>query len=366
MTPIYDKQIDRRLAWQGTDLTKDKIVFDLTPRHIDAIKEVLARIIDKPLTEIMPEECRHPALDDDLAKILSEVQNGRGLVLVRGLPVADYTLEQCEKMDWAICTHFGEIVPQNALGERLRRVQNEPRAHGERVASGTKSKDDLAMHTDNAEIFTLLCVHQARSGGNTQFTSALAVHNELLEKRPDLLEILYRGFPWHRRGEQRDDQPEITPFDVPVFSNVDGYISVQIAFGSIHAAMLTMGRELTPLEQEALDVLRDLTERFQFENRFEPGEMAVINNLIMFHARREYVDFEEPERRRVLLRMWMAAARDRRPVVPEVWYMSRKNGGPGVDHVPGRNVASNEYYGVPESVNAVIKKAQARNRTNAS
>lgn len=364
-TPLYNQQIDRKIAWIGSDLNKEKISVDLGPRQLAALDEVFQRLAAKPMTEITRADTGHPDLDQFCADVLSEVQNGRGLVLVRGFPVDRYSMDDIQKLNWIISTQFGDLVPQNALGERLRLIQNEPRKTGEQSASGTKSKDDLAMHTDNAEVFVLTCVRQAMSGGETQFTNAMAIHNEMLKTRPDLLEILYRGFPWHRRGEQRDDQPAITPFNVPVFSNTDGYISVQIAFGSITSAALTMGRPLTALENEALDYLRELTERLQFEMRFAPGEIAVINNLTMFHGRSEYIDYPEPERKRVLLRVWLAAARDRRPVAREIWYMERKNGGPGVDHVPGRTVAANEYYGVPEAVNAAIREAQKRPKAKA-
>jgi len=365
MTPLYDKQFDRKLAWHGQDLTKEEIAYDLTPRHIAALKEVMARVADKPMTEISRADTGHPDLDEDIAKLLSNVQNGRGLMLVRGFPVADYSVDEVERMDWIFCTHLGSIVPQNALGERLRRIQDEPVKDGAQSPSGTKSKGDLAMHTDNADVFSLMCVRQAMSGGETQFTSGLAIHNEMLEKRPDLLEILYHGFPHHRRGDQRDDQSVITPFNVPVFSNKNGYVSVQIAFGSITAAAAVQGRELTAKEWEALDMLRDLTERFQFSMRFEAGEMAVINNLTTFHGRSEFVDFPEPERKRILLRIWVEVACDRRPTVPEVWFMSRKNGGAGFDYVPGRKAAANEYYGVPDDVNAVIREAQQRPKSKA-
>lgn len=362
MTPIYDKPFDSNLAWTGKDLTVEKIAFNLTQRHVDALEELLRRFANTPVEAIQPGDCKHPALDEDFGRVLDEVQDGRGIVLVRGFPVAGHTLEEVEKLYWAAATHWGVPVAQNALGERIRRIQEEPRTTGQQSVSGTKSRDDLAMHTDNAEIFTLLCVRQAKSGGETQFTSAHAIHNEMLRTRRDALEILYRGFPWHRRGEQADDQPAITPFNVPVFSNRDGRISVQMAFGSVHAAMAAMGRELTPAEREALDLLRDWMEKLQFEMRFSPGDLCVANNLTMFHARTQYIDEDDPAKKRVLMRLWMAAARNRRPVVPEIWYMQAKDG-PGVDPVPGRKVAANEYYGVPEDLNAVIKQAQKRSKT---
>jgi hypothetical protein len=73
----------------------------------------------------------------------------------------------------------------------------------------------LSLHVDLAQIVGLMCVRQARQGGYSQYTSGLAVHNEVLATRPDLMPILYRGFPYHRRGEEAPTTSPITPRDRP-------------------------------------------------------------------------------------------------------------------------------------------------------
>jgi hypothetical protein len=89
------------------------------------------------------------------------------------------------------------------------------------------------MHSDAAALFSLLWIHQAELGGESQFSSGPAAHNTILATRPDILPILYRGFPHHRRSEQPDDQPDVTPYDVPIFSNVDGRICINFTYSSI-------------------------------------------------------------------------------------------------------------------------------------
>lgn len=361
MTPMYADQIDRKIAWQGSDFRgKDDIAFDLSGRHIAALKDILKRVENISLEEIRREHCGHPALDDDLAKIFDEVQSGRGIVILRGIPIASHSLEEIEKMAWALDTHFGVALSQNCLGHRITRVQEEPLPGGLQTARGHKSRQDLAMHTDYAEIFTLLCVRSAKQGGETQFTSTLAVHNEILNTRPDILPILYRGFPHHRRNDQPDNQPRVTPYDVPIFSNVNGSVSFCLVIGNILAALHEQGRQLTDKELEALDVLQEVMTRLQLEFRYEPGEMTVVNNLIVVHSRSEYVDAEEPEKRRLLLRIWLEALRDRRPVVPQICPYENENGKNGIDPVPGRKNKRNEYEALPESLLQVIKEGQKK------
>ncbi len=93
---------------------------------------------------------------------------------------------------------------------------------------------------------------------------------------------------------------------------------------------------------------------------YEPGEMSVVNNLTTVHSRTEYTDWDEPEKRRLLLRTWLQAARDRRPVVPEIKAYENEEGRFGCDPVPGRSIARNDYAGVSEEMRNIIKAGQAR------
>ena len=138
------------------------------------------------------------------------------------------------------------------------RVQQEVLPGGVQPARGTKSAAELAMHTDSADILSLLWVHQAASGGASQFSSGPAAHNTILETRPDILPILYKGFPHHRRSEQPDDQPDVTPYDVPIFSNVDGRVCINFTYSSILPALHVLGRTLTDEEAngKACEVVR--------------------------------------------------------------------------------------------------------------
>lgn len=359
--PIYRKQIDRKLAWHGSDFrSKDDIAFDLTVRHVAALEEVLGRVAKIPRDEIRREDCAHPALDTDLSSVLDEIQFRRGLVLVRGFPVVNHALEDIEKMYWIFANHMGLPLSQDSLGHRMIRVQEEVLPGGVRTIRGSKTRQELAMHWDNSEIFALLCVRQAKEGGETHFSSSLAVHNEILANRPDLLPILYRGFPEYRRGEQPDHQPAVTPYDSPVFCNVDGVISCGYGRSTYLAGLHMLGRTPTEAELEALDYVMQTARRLQFNLRFEPGEISIANDFIIQHARSEYVDWDDPEKNRLLLRLWLEPTRDRRPILRELRFFENEGGRGGVDPVPGRKFAANGYKdNIPDDVMALVYKSQS-------
>lgn len=370
MTPILKEQTRDPIAWRGSDvLSKEFFAFDLSARNQAALKDILLRLKDVPNEQITKEFASHPALDDDLMKVYRDVMHGKGLVLLRGVPSAGHSVEEIEKIFWAILIHWGPLLSNNSFGHKMVWVQQEVLPGGVQPARGTKSAGELAMHNDSSDMLTLLCVHQADEGGESQYSSGPAAHNTILAERPDLLPILYRGFPHHRRSEQYDDQPAVTPYDVPVFSNNKGKICINFTYSSIIPAVHEIGRTLTDQEIEALDLLRSVLLEQQVEFRMAPGEAVVANNYAMCHSRSNFVDGPTPERRRLMLRAWNEVVpEDRRlPVGREFFLMENKGGRLGYDAIPGREgkIARNDYVGVDENLANLFKATQQKPKPRA-
>jgi hypothetical protein len=343
MSAIHHVPANHKMAWCGGDFTKDDIAFDLTARHAAALEDVLHRVSRTELADIGPTDCRHPALDADLERVFDEIQDRRGIVIVRGIPVADYSVDEISRMFWALGAHFGRGVSQSALGDVLGQVRDETPPGGEESARGYTSRRELSLHCDLAQIVGLMCVRQARTGGKSQYAAGLAIHNEIAATRPDLLPVLYRGFPYHRRGEEAPDQPAITPYDIPVFSEREGQLSVFMVGEIFNAAFRELKRAFTKEEIEAIDLFRATAARLQFETRLEPGEATFLNNYTVMHARSEFEDWDEPDQKRLMLRLWLDAERKVRPHVPEVRIYENKGGRSGIDYQPGRLPAVAAY-----------------------
>jgi hypothetical protein len=345
MTPIYRERIDHPMAWCGGDIRKDDLAFDLTQRHVAALEDVLLKVrkAGLGLAEIRPEHCRHAALNADLERVFDEIQEGRGIVIVRGLPVEGRSIEDVCAIFWVLGTHFGCGVSQSALGDYLGMVRDETPPGQPESARGYLSRRELSLHVDLAQIVGLMCVRQARGGGYSQYASGLAVHNEILATRPDLMPILYRGFPYHRRGEEAPTHAPITPYDVPVFSNRDGRVSVFMVREIINAAFRELKREFTTEEIDAIDTFRVTAQRRQFETRLGPGEASFLNNHTVMHARSEFEDWDEAEKKRLMLRLWLDVEGKSRPVVKEIHIYENVGGRSGIDPQPGRLPAVAKY-----------------------
>jgi hypothetical protein len=343
---------DQRMTWRGTDLSKNDIAFDLTPRHAAALEELLDRFRKRGLglDQIPPDHCRHPALDADLAPVFDEIQEGRGIVIIRGIPVAGYSDDDISAMFWALGAHFGRGVSQSARGDLLGLVRDETPPGEPESARGYTSRRELSLHVDLAQIVGLMCVRQARSGGASQYASGLAVYEEIRVKRPDLLPILERGFPYHRRGEEAPGQPQITPYNVPVFSEREGRISIFMVREIVNAAYRELKRTFTAEEIDAIDTFRVTARELQFETRLEPGEASFLNNYTIMHARSEFTDWGDPEKNRLMLRLWLDAERNARPVVPNIHIYENEAGRSGIDPQSGRLPAVAAYRAPDELV----------------
>jgi len=158
-----------------------------------------------------------------------------------------------------------------------------------------------------------------------------------------LLPVLYRGFPYHRRGEEAPGQAPITPYDIPVFSSCGGQVSVFMVREIINAEFRELKRGFTDEEIDAIDTFRATAQRLQFETRLEPGEASFLNNHTVMHARSEFDDWDEQQKKRLMLRLWLDVERGARPVVPEIHIYQNAGGRSGIDAQPGRLPAVAKY-----------------------
>jgi hypothetical protein len=251
-----------------------------------------------------------PRLQTKLEDILEEIENGRGFTLIRGIPRQRYSDADCELIYWGIASHFGTPVSQNARGHLLGHVRDEGRRIEDPSARAYQTNSRMDFHTDMLpiDVLALFCLRTAKSGGASKLTSALTIHNVLRAERPDLLEILYGLFHLDWRGEEPEgEQPW---FSIPMFSDCRGRITARICSLVYYESAARFGEQYrpTPLQREALLAVQEIANRpeLMLTMDFQEGDIQLINNHTMMHAREAYQDHPEPLRQRHLLRMWIA------------------------------------------------------------
>jgi hypothetical protein len=257
-----------------------------------------------------------PRFAAKLDGILEEIERGRGFALLRGLPRARYTDADCELLYWGLCAHLGRPVSQNARGHLLGHVRDEGRIHADPNARGYQTHERMDFHTDllPVDVLGLFCLRTAKSGGESKLVSALTIHNVLREERPDLLDALYGTFHIDWRGEEPEG--ERPWFALPMFSERGGQVTTRIVSLPYYDSAARHGEQYRPsaIQREALEKVQEIANRpeLMLTMDFQEGDVQLINNHTMLHARAEFEDWPEPGRERHLLRMWIAVADGRR------------------------------------------------------
>ena len=322
------RPIDHPGAWKAADVADLRdITVALEDRHLQALDHALtvARSSGRAIEDIRREDFPLDGIAHELAAIRERVQNDRGIVLLRGLPVAHYSREDMYRLFWGLGTHFGRAVSQSLMGDRLGYVTD---VSGENPAErGYRSRRELNMHTDSDDILMMMCLQDARSGGESRFVSALTLYNEILATQPEHMPSLMRGFRYHWRGEQAEGEAPITSYRVPVFSHCDEKLSCVFLRTFIDMAAQDLGEALSDEERAALDAFEALSERadLQLALNLKPGDAYLANNYTVLHSRTAFEDHGAPERRRYLLRLWLKAIAGR-PVIDAVRRFYRHDG----------------------------------------
>jgi Taurine catabolism dioxygenase TauD, TfdA family len=331
VTPMYEAPIEHPSAWKIADFRSPAdYTIELSATHLREIERAIERIRSARLglEDLQREHFEFPSLRPVIDEIRHEIEDGRGFVVVRRLPVEDYSNDEIGMIFWGIGTHLGRGLSQSVLGDRLGHVKDFSRE--DPLARAYRNKQELSPHTDSCDLVGLACLHNAKSGGVSRLTSALTVHNVMREECPESLARLYRGYVRHRRGEEKPGDLPYTPHLVPVFSNTDGQVSARYVRTYVEAGEAAAGRPMDEFDLAVLDRFEEISKRpeLMLEFTLQPGEIYFINNYTILHARTAFADFDEEDRRRHLLRLWLEVPQ-MRSVHPHI-----RTG--GIAAVPGR------------------------------
>jgi alpha-ketoglutarate-dependent taurine dioxygenase len=261
----------------------------------------------------------------DLSSAYEEVRCGKGVVIIRGLPV-NGTLEQFVQVVDQAGAHFGHKLSQNAQGELIGQVIDATRE--DPTPRMYRSNLELRPHSDITAMIALACWQKAQSGGASVVVSGVTVHDEMRKRAAPLLERLYGGYHYHRLGEEGPGEEPTTPYRVPVFSVSQGQLSCRYQRAGIAAGHRTRGVPLTGEDIAAFDLFDQIAKAPENRLSFylERGEMMVVNNYTVMHARTQFTNYPEPGRERRLVRLWLDAPGFRD--VPKQFNLFETNGVP--------------------------------------
>src|ERR1700730_1058715 len=224
-TPIFAAPIRHPSAWTVADFRSPadySVDLDAAQLRDNAAAMRRIKAAGIGLDGLQREHFEVLSLRPVVEEILRQIKDGRGFVLLRGLPIEDYSKDDLGLIFWGIGTHLGRGLSQSVMGDRLGHVKDFSRE--DPGARAYRNKQELSPHTDSCDLVGLACLRDAMSGGVSRLTTAISVHNAMREECPAALERLYRGYVFHRRGEEQPGELPYTPYRVPIYSNTEGNV----------------------------------------------------------------------------------------------------------------------------------------------
>jgi hypothetical protein len=312
-------------VWHGEDLARSTDwIRPITGAEVGELDGALRAVQRRGLgwRQLTREDFPIPGLAKSLAEVAHELEHGRGLVLLRRIPVERYSDDELRIIYWGLGLHLGTPRYQNAQGELIGDVRDENRLYGavrevdparagepRTSRSKARSAGPLRFHTDRVDVVTLLCVRPAAQGGLSKVVSAPAVSNAILDRRPDLHALLCAPYYHCREGEAGGRQQS---YAMPIFGMRDGRFTSQYSRTFVENAQGLPGvPPLTGAQNEALDLWAEICEELCYAMALEAGDLQLLNNHVVYHARTTYEDDPTPGRDRFLMRLWLSMPNSR-------------------------------------------------------
>ena len=287
--------------------------YSLSEKCLSSLDEFVRKLrrVPRPITGIRIEESEFDDCRECFQPVLDALNSGRGFVIVEWAPLERYIGEEAQTIYWVIGQILGDPFEQDIEGTLLYDVRDT----GQEVAQGVRfsvTNAESSFHMDNSfgcqvpDFVGLLFLQTAKSGGQSQLISAYALHNELLEHHPEVLETFYQTFCFDRRGQFREGEPPVT--QAPIFHWDGNELTARYLHYYIQVGHDMAGQPLNPKQENALQDMESLLRcpDLRVEFNLRPGQMLFTNNRWILHNRTAFDDHSEPELRRHCVRLWLS------------------------------------------------------------
>ena len=309
-TDVAFEKIETESAWKGSEVDyRAEMMHRFTADEVAEVDAALKACGERDIPEITTATFPLPGLGPTMKRLRDGLLDGRGVLLMRGFPRDRYTADEMARVYIGLGAHLGRPLAQSWQGQLLGSVIDisdvVEKVRGYNAGGGQH------FHIDGSacDIVSLMCLRAAKSGGASRIVSVAALYNWFVEHRPDLLEVLMRGY-YHRNHEmdaQHSLQPPQSAGRIPVFAIRDGRISCVVDTGNLRYAVQMGGAKLSPTQVEAFDTLQRVarSEEFFLDMNFEEGDIQFLNNRAVMHGRTDYEDHDDVAHRRHMLRLWL-------------------------------------------------------------
>ena len=312
MQPLVDPA-----GWTAAELAKDDSwIYELSETEADEVLGAVAAVQNSAMDILALSAAAFamPKLDKALAILRDELDEGRGFVLLRGIPVAAMDRAGVAAAFWGIGTRFGRAVPQNGQGHMLGHIKDIGGDQRDRTVRGYLTANEMGYHCDPCDTVGLMCLQPSKNGGWSRIASTVSIYNVMLERCPDLLNELIADYYFSRHAEISAGEKPF--YKQAMFSFHDGYFTGRSPGDfALRAQGLPGVPDLTEAQHAAFKAFREIAHELHFSMDFRQGDVQLVSNPVISHSRGEFEDWPEAERKRHLIRLWLTDPAGR-PMIP--------------------------------------------------
>ena len=310
--PLRSEAIPQRLLWRGDSLPADAGRIAL-PADVAAELDALVTALDRdpvPLLLLRPEDYPLDAARRFMREVKQGIDDGPGFAIIDRLPVERWSESGLRAVWWLLAALVARPVAQKWDGTSIYEVTDLGRPPGNGVRPDVTNAEQN-FHTDNSynlvppHYVGLLCVRTAMAGGVSGIVSFATAHEEMRRRHPDLLPRLYQPFHFDRQREH-------APGDVmttwhPMLESEDGRLIARLSRFQIRNGYKLAGAEIDPEGLAAMEAFEAILTApgMAAQFHFEPGQIQILDNRALGHKRTGVTDWPEPERKRLLIRLWL-------------------------------------------------------------
>lgn len=308
---IPSAAISHPANWYGPAMAADPSLWlvEFSPVDVAELESAaqIARREGIALAGLTRESFPLPGLAERISRWRQMLASGRGFLCLRGLPVEAWGDELASYIYWGLGHHIGAPGAQNAAEELLGHVIDYGEEADNPAVRRYRTSGNIDFHCDAADVVGLLCLRTARTGGQSRIASSVTIFNEIVARGPDLVPRLFQPFRLDRRGEEGEG--EAPTLDIAPCAFAGGQLRTFWHSEYFRSAVRHQGVPPFTAEEEALLELYDqlaASPEIYLDMWLQPGDIQLISNHTVVHARTAYEDYPEPGRRRHLLRLWLS------------------------------------------------------------
>lgn len=300
-------------AWKTEDVEIDSSwILRLTPEQIQGFKDALAyaKAHPKPLLEMTQADYPLPETSKKaLEEAIASTQGRWGMCLVKGFPVDDWSEAEMRIAYWGMGLYMGVGRTQNRASEVINDVRDAGGSYKVKGGRGYNTNAGLDFHQDSADVVSLLCRKTAKTGGKSKVMSSIALRERVIELRPDLLPVIEAN-NWFHSFQNAQDPTQPPYYRCPLMGASGAALCARTNRKNTAAAQRDFPEipRLSPQQEEVLDLFDQImpTDEFCYSMELERGDMQLLNSFVTLHSRTPFEDFDEPNEKRHLMRLWLS------------------------------------------------------------